>query len=112
MALVKRNCERCSATFEARAADIARGWGRFCSKRCKATKRADVAPASLALAGDDKILWGVVANAGRLSAKHQYRWSHVMDATGQGSQSSIALCRRFGFDPDEKLGGHEEEEES
>lgn len=53
---------------------------------------------------DDRILWGVVANAGRLASVRQQRWVHVMDNTGLGSQASIALCRRFNFDPDEDCG--------
>ncbi len=57
------------------------------------------------IAADDRILWGVVANAGRLSNDLQSRWAHVMDATGQGSNSAAQLCRRFGFDPDEYVGG-------
>ena len=61
---------------------------------------------------DDRILWGVVANAGRLSDKRTFRWDHVMGATGLGSQSSIALCRRFGFDPDEQRGGNAQQENS
>jgi len=32
-------CERCKARFVARVADRARGWARFCSKRCKAIKQ-------------------------------------------------------------------------
>lgn len=32
-------CENCSRPFQARAADRARGWARFCSKRCKAVKQ-------------------------------------------------------------------------
>lgn len=56
---------------------------------------------------DDRILWGIVANAGRLSDRRKVRWGHVSDATAMGSQSSIALCRRFGFDPDEEVGGRE-----
>lgn len=55
--------------------------------------------------GDDRLLWGVVANAGRLSKERKVRWGHVSDATGMGSNSSAALCRRFGFDPDEDVGG-------
>ncbi len=27
----------CGTLFHARAADVARGWGKFCSKSCKAT---------------------------------------------------------------------------
>lgn len=53
---------------------------------------------------DYKILWGVVANAGRLATERKVRWAHVSDATGLGSQSSIDLCRRCGFDPDDECG--------
>ncbi len=71
--------------------------------RADAVLRAAVA--APAMSHDDRVLWGVVANAGRLSTKRQYRWSHVMDATGQGSTASMALCRRFNFDPDTLIGG-------
>lgn len=54
---------------------------------------------------DDRTLWGVVANAGRLSYARKPRWAHVSDATGLGSTSSAELCRRFGFNPDEYRGG-------
>lgn len=33
---ITKSCEACGAAFQAKAADIARGWGRFCSKSCKA----------------------------------------------------------------------------
>lgn len=33
------NCQSCRKTFKARAADVARGWGKFCSKSCKAIKQ-------------------------------------------------------------------------
>jgi endogenous inhibitor of DNA gyrase (YacG/DUF329 family) len=36
---VRVNCACCSATFEARIADRNRGWGKYCSKRCKAIKQ-------------------------------------------------------------------------
>lgn len=61
------------------------------------------------LKGDNRILWGVIANAGRLSVERKQRWAHVLDAAGLGSQSSIELCRRFGFDPDEEIGGADNE---
>jgi endogenous inhibitor of DNA gyrase (YacG/DUF329 family) len=32
-------CKRCGDPFEARVADIKRGWGKFCSKSCKAIKQ-------------------------------------------------------------------------
>lgn len=33
------NCKCCGQPFEARIADRRRGWGRFCSKSCKAVKQ-------------------------------------------------------------------------
>lgn len=38
-ARTERVCECCKRTFTARTADVARGWARFCSKRCKAIKQ-------------------------------------------------------------------------
>lgn len=40
---------------------------------------------------------------GRGRGKHP-RWVAVMDTFALGSGYSHALCRRFGFDPDEKVG--------
>jgi hypothetical protein len=39
VAMVKVKCQRCRAEFEARVADRKRGWGKFCSKSCKAVKQ-------------------------------------------------------------------------
>lgn len=36
---VKVKCQRCKQPFMARVADRKRGWGRFCSKSCKAIKQ-------------------------------------------------------------------------
>lgn len=33
------NCKWCSKGFNARQADLNRGWGTFCSKSCKAKKQ-------------------------------------------------------------------------
>lgn len=33
------NCKCCGAPFWAREADRKRGWGRFCSKSCKAKRQ-------------------------------------------------------------------------
>lgn len=35
-AMVERKCKCCKKVFSARAADVKRGWGLYCSKRCKA----------------------------------------------------------------------------
>lgn len=39
--MVKVICtnKRCSNEFEAKQSDINRGWGKFCSKSCKAVKQ-------------------------------------------------------------------------
>jgi hypothetical protein len=41
MAMVDRICKNphCKASFQARSADVKRGWGKFCSKSCKAVKQ-------------------------------------------------------------------------
>ena len=36
---VAKNCENCRGVFHPRVADVKRGWGRFCSKKCKAIKQ-------------------------------------------------------------------------
>ena len=35
----KVKCKCCGNIFEARTADIKRGWGKYCSKSCKAKKQ-------------------------------------------------------------------------
>lgn len=37
--MVERKCQCCKTPFMARAADVKRGWGKFCSKSCKAVKQ-------------------------------------------------------------------------
>jgi hypothetical protein len=37
--MVECNCAWCKKPFQARAADRKRGWGKFCSKSCKAMKQ-------------------------------------------------------------------------
>lgn len=37
--MIERKCERCKCPMLVRAADVKRGWGRFCSKSCKAAKQ-------------------------------------------------------------------------
>lgn len=39
MAIVDRKCQWCKQPFQARSADVKRGWALFCSKRCKAMKQ-------------------------------------------------------------------------
>lgn len=37
--MIRRKCACCKTEFSAREADVRRGWGRFCSKSCKAKKQ-------------------------------------------------------------------------
>ena len=37
--MVDVNCKYCDKKFQARPADIKRGWGKFCSKSCKAKEQ-------------------------------------------------------------------------
>lgn len=37
--MVEVNCKQCKEPFMAREADRKRGWGKFCSKACKAEKQ-------------------------------------------------------------------------
>lgn len=60
---------------------------------------------------NQRLRWGVVANAGRTSHRRMVRWGHVKAATGFGSTSSIALCVAAGFDPDEECGLIDDEDE-
>lgn len=35
-AMIEKKCERCREPIRVRVADHKRGWGRYCSKSCKA----------------------------------------------------------------------------
>ncbi|WP_288379804.1 hypothetical protein [uncultured Massilia sp.] len=37
--MVDRKCNWCKKPFKARAADVKRGWAKFCSKSCKASRQ-------------------------------------------------------------------------
>ena len=39
VAMVERKCACCGDKFDARVADVKRGWARFCSKSCKAIRQ-------------------------------------------------------------------------
>lgn len=69
--------------------------GESSDKKAAATERLSE------IVTDDRILWGVVANA--RPRRRGPRWVGVMERTGMGSTASALLCRRFGFDPDEAV---------
>ena len=37
--MIEVNCKWCKSPFKARTADVKRGWGKFCSKSCKASEQ-------------------------------------------------------------------------
>lgn len=41
---VEVKCKQCKTVFMARVADRKRGWGKFCSKSCKAKKQVKTIP--------------------------------------------------------------------
>ena len=41
---VEVKCKQCKSLFIARVADRKRGWGKFCSKSCKAKKQVKTIP--------------------------------------------------------------------
>lgn len=59
----------------------------------------------------DLFAWSVT-QCGVYSSKRASRWSHVTRQYGLGSTSAQVLCRRFGLDPDELVGGCDECKES
>lgn len=36
---IERKCKNCGTAFQAREADVKRGWAKFCSKSCKASEQ-------------------------------------------------------------------------
>lgn len=36
---VEKKCKKCKQVFYPREADVKRGWGKYCSKRCKAREQ-------------------------------------------------------------------------
>lgn len=51
------------------------------------------------------LIWGAMHNLHGSRRNTLPRWALVRDAFGTGSGVATALCRRFGFDPDEVLKG-------
>lgn len=54
---------------------------------------------------DETILGCVVRQAGHYRRRRGPRWSVVAELCAVGSTAAHELCRRFGVDPDEKVGG-------
>lgn len=56
---------------------------------------------------DEVLLCNAVRNAGRTGPR-RFRWIAVRDVFAVGSTSAVALCRRFGVDPNETIGVDDE----
>lgn len=52
---------------------------------------------------DETLLERAVRNARSRKAGRHPRWVAVMDTFALGPSMAYVLCRRFGFDPDEKV---------
>lgn len=57
-------------------------------------------------ASDLQLVKRMVANAGRECSYTRERWVHLTDLLGIGAKHARDLCRRFGFDPNELVGGN------
>ena len=73
----------CKKPFEARAADVARGWGKFCSKSCKAKKQGRL-PASK----ETRAMWREFNREMSTLNRHQTRsqvdeYDAIMDDLGE-----------------------------
>ena len=64
--MVERKCAWCKGPFMARAADVKRGWAKFCSKSCKASKQEKRTGQYRALQqrGDDEVECGHIFASG------------------------------------------------
>ena len=54
---------------------------------------------------DDSLLFYAIEGAASSSPMRLPRWSHVGNLFGLGSTSANLLCKRFGIDPNELVGG-------
>jgi hypothetical protein len=54
--MITTSCQCCSVKFEAREADIKRGWGKFCSKRCAAISKNKNKKSTKKLSLNDKVI--------------------------------------------------------
>lgn len=68
-------CARCGKKFEARTADVNRGWGKFCSKSCKSKFKG----------GPGRTPWGAagVSRETYLHYAQEYGGTPLFDRSGQ-----------------------------
>lgn len=85
MALITKNCENCGRPYQADTRNLARGWGRCCSKSCAAVLREKekdqpkeeekpVRPPKMRLTYDELV---AQANATKEKAKPRHIESHI-----------------------------------
>lgn len=54
----------------------------------------------LAHEDDHQLAFRALVNGRQRAPKRDLNWQVAMDVFGHGSGYSVAICRRFGFDPD------------
>lgn len=83
-AMTTVKCGKCKVDFQARTADVKRGWGKFCSKSCKAKKQGRL-PASK----ETQKMWRDYNREVRRTTVRERWWDHmdehdaIMDDMGE-----------------------------
>jgi hypothetical protein len=92
-ATVEVKCQRCKQPFVARVADRKRGWGKFCSKSCKAIKQTQrtgyAGPRAAASyrcseCGDEARKYIGAGQIEYLCDHHAADWAHPFSSDGLG----------------------------
>jgi len=79
MVSVKCANKACGVTFDARVSDRKRGWGKFCSKSCKAVKQE-------ARTGQHKEFLRNGSNHGRCHDDNEHGHLHMSGFLGHGQE--------------------------
>ena len=80
MALITKICENCGRPFQADTRNIARGWGKCCSKSCAAYLREKTGAADPTIGTKPRLTFDELvarANATPTKAKHRHIESHI-----------------------------------
>lgn len=95
----------CWRAWDERQCDAARVDWR--ARYLAASQEATATREELAAVKDQlkRLVYGVVANAGRKSRRGVERWAVVRDRAGCGGTMATRMCVEAGFDPGEKVRG-------
>lgn len=81
-AMIKKKCACCKAEIEVRLTDHKRGWGRFCSKSCKAKRQTQLTGVS----GPEAAIKGVSVPAYRSGKRAPRQHSRVIEVYDDGTE--------------------------